>query len=234
MFAAAHRRQHPARGCPVNAAPDPLIKVCGITRAEDARHAVARGATALGFVFWPSSPRYIAPQEARTIVAALPRGVVTVGVFVNETIDGIRRAVAASGVTAVQLHGDEPPDYAGVLDCLLFRAVALETAAAAAAVWPARVMLLTDAADCVRRGGTGMTVDWEKAADLARCRPIVLAGGLTPDNVADAIRTVRPAGVDVSSGVERAPGVKDADKVTAFVASARSAFAALAGAGRVT
>ncbi|HXH26211.1 MAG TPA: phosphoribosylanthranilate isomerase [Vicinamibacterales bacterium] len=214
--------------------PDPLIKVCGITRAEDARHAVAHGATALGFVFWPSSPRYIVPEAARAIVAGLPRGVVAVGVFVNETIDGIRRAVEASGVTAVQLHGDEPPDYARALDGMLLRAVGLEAAAAAVAIWPRRVTLLIDAADPVRRGGTGMLVDWQKAADLARRRSFVLAGGLTPDNVADAIRLVRPAGVDVSSGVERAPGIKDAEKVTAFVASARRAFAALAGAGRVT
>jgi phosphoribosylanthranilate isomerase len=205
---------------------EPFIKVCGLTRRADALDAVEAGATALGFVFWPQSPRAVSPATARTIVAALPPGVLSVGVFVNETVAGIRAAVAASGVGMVQLHGDEPPSYAAALACPLMCACGIDEAEAAMAAWPGGVTLLVDARDPVRRGGTGRQVDWSRASLIARRRRIVLAGGLTPENVADAIRAVRPYGVDVSSGVEEAPGVKDAGKVARFVANARAALAA--------
>lgn len=201
-----------------------FIKICGITRVEDARHAAAHGATALGFVFWPSSPRYIAPLRAADIIAALPAGVTTVGVFVNETMEGIQRVIAETAVSAVQLHGEESPSYAAALRCPVLRAVDLDTADAACTAWPPEVMLLVDAADRVRRGGTGKVVDWPRAAAVARRRPVVLAGGLTESNVAEAIAVVGPFGVDVASGVEDAPGVKNVDKVTRFLASARSAL----------
>jgi phosphoribosylanthranilate isomerase len=201
-----------------------FVKVCGITRLEDAMHAVESGATALGFVFWSGSPRRIEPARAASIVAALGSGIATVGVFVNESIDGIRRAAAAAGVSHVQLHGDEPPAYADALAWPILRAVTLDGAASASEAWPSGTTLLVDAADPVRRGGTGVTVDWPRAAALARTRRLVLAGGLTPHNVADAIAAVRPFGVDVSSGVEQQAGIKDPAKVARFVASAREAF----------
>jgi phosphoribosylanthranilate isomerase len=208
--------------------PDPItnrvIKICGITRLTDALHAVEHGAGALGFVFWPQSPRYIAPERAAEIIASLPPDVDAVGVFVNESVDGIRAIVATTGISAVQLHGDEPPDYASALGWPVLKAVTVGEAEGAAGAWPAETTFLMDAADRVRRGGTGMTVDWQQAAAAARGRRVVLAGGLTPDNVAAAITTVRPFGVDVSSGVEDAPGVKNQDKVARFLASARSAF----------
>jgi phosphoribosylanthranilate isomerase len=124
----------------------------------------------------------------------------------------------------VQLHGDEPPAYADALAWPVLRAVALESAADTCTTWPADTTLLLDASDPVRRGGTGATIDWERAAPLARQRRIVLAGGLTPGNVAEAIATVRPFGVDVSSGVEDSPGVKSFEKVTQFLENARQAF----------
>jgi phosphoribosylanthranilate isomerase len=203
---------------------DMFLKICGITRLADALHAVEHGAGALGFVFWPRSPRYIAPEQAAGIIASLPPDVDAVGVFVNESVDGIRAVVATTGISAVQLHGDEPPDFAGALGWPVLKATTVDEVQDAAVAWPAETTFLMDAADRVRRGGTGTTVDWQHAAAAARGRRVVLAGGLTPDNVAAAIATVRPFGVDVSSGVEDAPGVKNQDKVARFLASARSAF----------
>ena len=201
-----------------------LLKICGITRLSDALHAVEHGAGALGFVFWPQSPRYISPERAAEIIAALPPGVDAVGVFVNEPVDSIRAVVAQTGISTIQLHGDEAPAYADALGWPVLRAITVEQAEQASAAWPPETLFLMDAADPVRRGGTGSTIDWQQAASAARGRRIVLAGGLTPDNVADAIGTVRPFGVDVSSGVEDAPGVKNPDKVARFLKSARSAF----------
>ena len=204
--------------------PDPILKICGITRLTDALHAIDHGAGALGFVFWRESPRYIAPERAAEIIASLRPDVDAVGVFVNEPVDGIRAIVAKTGISAVQLHGDETPDYAAKLGWPVMRAIRVDQAEAAAGAWPAGTTFLIDAADRVRRGGTGAMVDWEQAATAARGRRVVLAGGLTPENVATAIGMVRPVGVDVSSGVEDAPGVKNRDKVARFLASARSAF----------
>ena len=201
-----------------------FLKVCGITRLTDALHAVRHGATAIGLVFWPRSPRWITVERAAEIVAELPSNVTAVGVFVNEPIDGIRRIVAAAGLSMVQLHGDEPPGYAEALPVPLLRSVTLDEVPAVFDDWPPQTAWLLDAADPVRRGGTGRTLDWERAAVAARGRQVVLAGGLTPENVAAAIGIVRPYGVDVSSGVEEAPGVKDLAKVTSFLANARKAF----------
>ena len=202
-----------------------FIKICGITRLAEAMHAAEHGATALGFVFWDRSPRRVTADGAAEIIAGLPAGVTPVGVFVNEPIDGIRDIVQRTGIRAVQLHGDEPPAYAGEVGCPVFRAVGVDEADEVCAGWPAETTFLVDTPDPVRRGGTGVTVDWNRAAALARERKVVLAGGLTPANVAEAIAAVRPFGVDVSSGVEASPGVKDFDKVARFLANARGAFA---------
>jgi phosphoribosylanthranilate isomerase len=194
-----------------------------MTRLPDALHAVDHGADALGFVFWPQSPRYISPERAAVIIAALPTGVSAVGVFVNETVDEITRVAAETGISAIQLHGDEPPSYADALAWPVVRATTVEQIEEASSSWPAGTTFLMDTGDPVRRGGTGQTIDWQQAASAARVQRIVLAGGLTPDNVAEAVAAVRPFGVDVSSGVEDAPGVKNGDKVARFLASARSA-----------
>ena len=201
-----------------------FIKICGITRFEDAQHAAACGATALGFVFWSRSPRYVTPSSAARIVEGLPAGITTVGLFVDATVDHIRRVMGETGISAVQLHGAEPPTYAAELGCEILRAVTVEAAEAACTAWPEPTQLLIDAIDPERRGGTGQTVDWTKAAVIARRRPIVLAGGLTEANVEEAVAAVGPSGVDVASGVEDAPGVKNPDKVARFLARARSAL----------
>jgi phosphoribosylanthranilate isomerase len=201
-----------------------IAKVCGMTRVSDALHAVEHGATALGFVFWPRSPRFVDPFRAAAIINELPSTVTAIGVFVNQPIDDIQRIVVTSGVTAVQLHGDEPPAYAGALGWPVWRAVALQNANDTLASWPATTTILLDAHDAIRRGGTGRTIDWHAAAQVAATRRVVLAGGLTPDNVQAAIETVRPEGVDVSSGVEDAPGVKNPDKVARFLERARTAL----------
>ena len=182
-----------------------LIKICGITRLEDARFAVECGANALGFVFWPGSPRSIDAAHAQWIAASLPPFVTPVGVFVNQSSDFVNGVAAAVGLGVVQLHGDESPDFAASLNRPVLKALTLS----AIDRWPSETMVLLDAHDPVRRGGTGRTIDWTRAASVAARRPIVLAGGLNPDNVADAIERVRPFGIDVSSGVEAAPGVKD-------------------------
>ena len=167
-------------------------------------------------------------EKATEIVRNLPAEVTTVGVFVNESLDRILRVVSTTGITTIQLHGEEPAALAGSLGRPLIRSVTLDDAARVCKEWPVDTTLLVDALDPVRRGGTGIVVDWSRAAAIARERRVVLAGGLTPSNVADAIAAVRPYGVDVSSGVEAAPGVKDLDKVTQFLANARSAFEAMA------
>jgi phosphoribosylanthranilate isomerase len=201
-----------------------FVKICGITRLTDALYAVEQGATALGFIFWPRSPRAIGPERAAEIVAELPSSITTFGVFVNEPIEGIRAMVAKTGITAVQLHGDEPPAYADALEWPLIRAVDADDVEDACGAWSEQTLLLLDTIDPVRRGGTGVPVDWTLAAGVARRRRIVLAGGLTADSVSTAIHAVRPYGVDVSSGVESSPGVKDFGKVARFISNARSAF----------
>jgi phosphoribosylanthranilate isomerase len=201
-----------------------FAKICGITRAEDAQHAVEHGATALGFVFWPQSSRAVTTEQARAIIETLPASIAAVGVFVNASVDDIRRIAAGAALSAVQLHGDESPEMARELTAPVFRSVTLADAEQVIREWPDSATLLLDAADPVRRGGTGVAVDWTKAGAIARARRTVLAGGLTPANVGEAIALVRPFGVDVSSGVESAPGIKDRDKVAAFLANARAAF----------
>ncbi len=201
-----------------------IAKICGITRLADARHAVQHGATALGFVFWPASPRFVAPGHAAEIIRELPATVACVGVFVNQAVDEIERIAAGTAITTIQLHGDEPPAYATAFDLPVWRAISLADMDATQAKWPSSTTFLLDAHDPIQRGGTGRPIDWSEAATVALHRRVVLAGGLTPENVHEAIETVRPFGVDVSSGVEAAPGVKDHDKVARFLERAKAAF----------
>ena len=172
------------------------IKVCGITRLVDAQLACELGASAIGFVFWDRSPRRIDPAAAAAIAAALPAGALTVGVFVDAPAEEIRAVVERVGLGAVQLHGDETEELVRRLPAgvAVIKAVALRSPAdvAAALDLPDRLTVLLDVHDPVRRGGTGRTVDWTLAADVARRRRTYLAGGLGPDNVADAIAAVRP------------------------------------------
>jgi phosphoribosylanthranilate isomerase len=202
-----------------------LVKICGITRPEDAEAAVAAGASAIGFVFWPKSPRHIDPHRARTIAAMLPPFVTPVGVFVDQPLDHVNDVAGLVRLGAVQLHGDETPEFAAGVSAPVIKAVSPGRADVRA--WPLRVRLLLDVHDPVVRGGTGRTIDWTAAAAISAQREIVLAGGLTPDNVAGAIARVRPYGIDVSSGVERAPGIKDHGRL-------RALFEAVHDAGHIT
>ena len=204
------------------------IKVCGITRLDDALRAVELGVDALGFVFWPGSPRCVSLRQAAQISAALPPFVTVVGVFVNQSIEEIRTVAAGVGLCAVQLHGDEAPGTWGRVPGRCLRAVGVGPGfnAAAVAAWPPEVWPLLDAHDPARRGGTGQAVDWDIAAEVSRRRRIILAGGLDASNVRDAVARVRPFAVDVSSGVEREPGIKDPDRLRAFVECVAEADAA--------
>lgn len=196
---------------------DMFVKICGITSARDAEQAVACGANAVGFVFWPGSPRVVDPQTAQAIAAMLPPFVTPVGVFVNQEADYVNATIDRVGLGAVQLHGDEDVEYAAGIERPVLKAMTVVAATSRAMDrWPPAVMILLDAHDPVRRGGTGQTIDWDAAAAVAAGRRIVLAGGLTPDNAAEAVRRVRPFGIDVSSGVERAPGVKDHGRIRAL------------------
>ena len=202
------------------------VKICGITTPEDAVAAAEAGADAIGLVF-AESPRRVTPARARAILAALPPFVTPVALFVNSPVEVIRELCGSLGVRTVQLHGDEPPDLARHLAGFsVIKAFRIESAADVAALrgYPAAAYLLDSRVEG-RRGGTGVAFDWRLAASATRHGPIILAGGLTPENVAEAVRTVRPYGVDTSSGVEREPGRKDPAKVRAFVAAARAANA---------
>jgi phosphoribosylanthranilate isomerase len=194
----------------------PLVKICGMTRLEDVEAAVMLGADAVGFIFWPGSPRFVEPAAARQMVAALPPFVTPVGVFVNQDVAHINGVAVQVGLGAIQLHGDEDPPVAESLTRPVIKGISTREAVGAADRWPPRVTLLVDAHDPVRRGGTGATADWTMAAALAGQRRVLLAGGLTPDNVAEALSRVRPFGIDVSSGVEEAPGVKSHSRMVAL------------------
>jgi phosphoribosylanthranilate isomerase len=198
-----------------------LVKICGITRVEDAEAAVAAGAAAIGFVFWPESPRFVDPYRARAIAARLPPFVTAVGVFVDQPMAYVLGVASLVRLGAVQLHGSETPEYAAALGRPVIKAVALGDRRAE--TWPASSTVLLDAHDPVKRGGTGRTIDWDTAAGVAALRHVLLAGGLTPENVAEAVTRVRPFGVDVSSGVEDSPGVKHHQRLRDLFQALRSA-----------
>ncbi len=199
------------------------IKICGVTSVEDARLAADLGASAIGLVFWPQSPRLVEWKQARAIVAALPPFVASVGVFVNQADEAM--AIAREvGLTAVQFHGEETAESYQQLPVRVIKSVPVrdESAASIAASVPENATVLLDAHDPVRRGGTGRPIDWSIAAAIARARPIILSGGLNADNVVRAVEMVHPYAIDVSSGVESAPGRKDAAKLRALFAAVRA------------
>lgn len=206
------------------------IKICGITNPADAAMAAEAGADALGFVFWKKSPRYVAPSTAAAIIGSLPPFVTAVGVFVNELPERIVEIAVAAGLGCVQLHGDENPGVCGtikasVVGLRLIKAFRVSKGFDIMSLKPysAQAYLL-DAYKAGVPGGTGQTFDWEVAVKAKEMGRIILSGGLTPSNVAEAVREVRPYAVDVSSGVERSPGLKDADKVVRFIEAAKGAL----------
>jgi phosphoribosylanthranilate isomerase len=208
------------------------VKFCGITRPEDAEHAVHLGAWAIGLNHWSESPRRCDPATAVEISAAVRRKVNVVGVFVNATLDEVARAAEDESLAMVQLHGDEGPDFcreaARRTGCKVIKAMRVRSTADIVAAEAYRTDYhLFDAHRAGSPGGTGATFDWELLARRRSEVPMILAGGLVPQNVADAIAVARPFAVDVASGVESAPGIKDHQLMTAFAEAA----AARTGAG---
>ena len=223
-----------------------FVKICGITRAQDAELAADLGATALGFVFWPNSPRRITAETVRAMTANVSARVLKVGVFVDQPVADVARTMEVAGLDVAQLHGHESPEYCRQLMVELsgasrspgpsrvspalvevqratashgtvFKAIGIAgNGATTIDDYDPDVVLLVDAHDPARFGGTGRTVNWDTAREIAASRSTILAGGLNAANIKLAIRSVRPYGVDVSSGVESAPGVKDPNRLRAF------------------
>lgn len=204
----------------------PKIKICGITNLADARVSIEAGADTLGFVLYRASPRYIDPATVKTILDGLPPWVLAIGVFVNEEAQIVRDIVDACGLALAQLHGDETTTYCESLGRPILRGIRLKDRRALVEVAECTGQALVrgfvvDAFSEQRFGGTGVVGDWELAAEIARGVDLLLAGGLTPENVQEAIQRVHPSGVDVSSGVETSPGKKDPEKVRAFIHAAQ-------------
>lgn len=201
------------------------IKVCGITRPEDGQLAAALGADAIGLVFYPKSPRHVSLAQARAIVAALPPFVSVVALFVDPEPDAVHAVLNAVPIDLLQFHGDESPAFCRQFARPYLKAVrvqpGLDLLQYALAHTGARG-LLTDAFVPGLPGGTGATFDWTLLPDTLPL-PLILSGGLDPDNIAQAIRATRPAAVDVSSGVEASKGIKDAARMAAFIAGVQNA-----------
>ena len=205
----------------------PRIKFCGITNLDDAQRAVDAGAWAIGLILWPGSARACDPAQAARISARLRRTVEIAGVFVNQPLDEVERLADTIGLSLVQLHGDEGPAYAAEAarrtGAKIIKAQSVRLASDVVAVQAFRTDFhLLDTHRAGLRGGTGETFDWSMLAGRRSSVPLILSGGLHPGNVAEAIETVRPFAVDVASGTEASPGIKDPDKLTAFAAAVRS------------
>ena len=202
--------------------PPVKIKVCGMTQLDDVLTAVDCGADAVGFIFYKKSPRHVNESTVKKIVVHLPPFVNRVGVFVNETAERINRLVEVCGLDAVQLHGDESPAFCRRIKVPVIKAFRMKNAESLASLSKYRVNgFLLDTFDEEQWGGTGQTFDWKWARGAKRYGSVILAGGLTPVNVASAVRRVQPYGVDVCSGVEKSPGKKDPRKIRAFFKAVR-------------
>jgi len=200
------------------------VKICGITNEADGMAAAEAGADVLGFVFYEPSSRYVSVAAAARIIRALPPLTIKAGVFVNAPEELVQRAIAECGLNLLQFHGEESPEACLEFGLMSIKALRIQdrTSLEALALYPTDAWLL-DAYSPNQVGGTGEKFNWELAVEARGLgRPIFLAGGLTPENVADAVRLVRPYAVDVSTGVEKAPGRKDHAKVRAFIQAAKS------------
>jgi len=190
------------------------VKICGITTPADANVAVRAGASALGFIFYPNSPRYVSVSQAALIGEKIPSTVAKVGVFVNETLEQVRLIADTVGLDFVQLHGKEPPEYFRQVGFPVIKAIRVGPKMGENHMPYQNVRaFLLDTYDSGQAGGTGKPFDWSRIPPLPEGIPLILAGGLTPDNVLEGIRAVQPAAIDVNSGVESAPGRKDHRKI---------------------
>jgi len=194
------------------------VKICGLTRSQDVATAVAAGADALGFVFVPASPRCLEAETAQSLCAQVPAFVCRVGLFLNQDAGAVRSVLKQVPLSLLQFHGDEAPAYCRQFGLPYIKAIRVQSAnslAAAEAEFPDAAGILADSHPPGGLGGTGQPLDWSRIC--AGRLPLILAGGLTPSNVAEAIRLVRPWAVDVSSGVETSPGIKDAIAIRKFI-----------------
>ena len=203
--------------------PQVKVKVCGMTQLKDAAFAVQQGADAVGFIFYKKSPRSVNMKAVKEIISKLPPFVDTVGVFVNESADRVNKIAEYCGLDLVQLHGDESPAYCRKIRRRVvkaFRVIDLQSIKQLEK-FPVSGFLLDTFSENMH-GGTGKVFDWNLAHPAKKVGPVILAGGLTPRNIRQAISQVRPYGVDVCSGVEKSPGIKDPEKVKAFLKNIRS------------
>jgi len=200
------------------------IKICGITNLDDAMAAAELGADALGFNFYPESPRFIAPETAAEIIYQLPPFILTVGIFVNEPEEKVREIHERTGIQVFQFHGDESPEFCERFERRVIKVFRVKDKESLHSImhYKASAFLLDSHKDGLL-GGTGVPFDWDLAKDAARSRRVILAGGLTPENVGEAIRRVKPYGVDVAGGVEKEKGIKDHGKIKKFIAEVRKA-----------
>ena len=199
------------------------VKICGITNLEDALYSAECGADALGFIFYPKSPRFIEKTKAKEIISKLPPFITTVGVFVNESIENIVNTIHECNINIVQLHGDETPDYCSKLPVKTIKAIRVKNEDSLKQIAEYKIStLLLDAYSEDSFGGAGKIFDWDLAIKAKGYGRIILSGGLTLDNVREAIEKVKPYGVDVSSGVEEREGKKDKIKVREFIKRVRS------------
>jgi len=199
------------------------IKICGITNLKDALDAHALGVNALGFIFAPS-PRRVEPDVAPKIIRAIPKNLLKVGVFMNEELEEVLRVADYCGLDILQFHGQEPPEYCRQVSIPVIKAIVVKEAESLREIERyAFASILLDACGPGQAGGTGRTFSWELALEARKKRNFILSGGLNPQNVYRAIQMLRPMGVDVCSGVEKVPGVKDRGKMMEFVKEVRKA-----------
>jgi phosphoribosylanthranilate isomerase len=203
-----------------------IVKICGITNVEDGLAAVEAGADALGLIFYEQSPRYMPIEKAAAVIRNLPEPIVKVGVFVDADEDTVYRAIRECGLNLLQFHGGESPEYCVQFGIMSMKAFQVRDAQSLSRLPDFKTdAWLLDAYSPDKLGGTGERFNWDLAIEARKLgRPIFLAGGLTPENIAEAVRHVEPYAVDVSSGVEASPGKKDHGKVMAFVAAAKGAL----------
>jgi phosphoribosylanthranilate isomerase len=202
-----------------------LVKICGITNLDDALFASEAGADALGFVFYKKSPRYIEPEKARDIIKRLPPFVTTVGVFADQTEAEIKGIISEANIDIVQLHGEEPPEFCERLNKRVIKAIRVRSMENLTEIKTYKACaLLLDTYDKNLKGGTGRIFNWEIAREAKIFNKIIIAGGLTSENVAEAIKVAQPYAVDVSSGVEKEKGIKDHQKIKTFIEKAKTAL----------
>jgi phosphoribosylanthranilate isomerase len=204
---------------------DVKVKICGVTSVKDAQITAEAGADAIGLMFYAGSPRHISSETAQEIARNLPLSVIRVGVFVDPEPSEVFAAIQACGLNVLQFHGAETPEFCRQFGIMTMKAFRIRDAESLAPVSSFNTdAFLLDSHVSGKAGGTGEKFNWDLAVEAKKLgRPVFLAGGLTPENVAEALRAVQPYGVDVSSGVEISPGKKDPEKIRAFIAAARSA-----------